>query len=188
MPLKRWRIDGNFVASPGEFWLQKNPTVQRAHCAVEVTSNFPGFRPSPTGRITILYSSLLPSSRIFTQPYLAQYTLHSLLWPTYTNPLCHTKDPNVYMRSTGNMHCQRARTWQGAPPYHQPRIPFLRFSDKVVRHLRHIILSMYHLNPSQIFEKVILIFVCSKCSSHCNALFGSWISFVKQEVHETIAW
>ena len=34
MPPKRWRIDGNFVASPGEFWLQENPTVQRAHCAM----------------------------------------------------------------------------------------------------------------------------------------------------------
>ena len=35
MPPKRWRIDGNFVASPGEFWLQENPTVQRAHCALK---------------------------------------------------------------------------------------------------------------------------------------------------------
>ena len=34
MPQKRWRIDGNFVASPGEFLLQGNPTVQRTHCAV----------------------------------------------------------------------------------------------------------------------------------------------------------
>ena len=36
MPPKRWRIDGNFVASPGEFLLQGNPTVQSAHCAVLV--------------------------------------------------------------------------------------------------------------------------------------------------------
>ena len=34
MPQKRWRIDGNFVASPGEFLLQGNPTVQRTHCAL----------------------------------------------------------------------------------------------------------------------------------------------------------
>ena len=37
MPQKRWRIDGNFVASPGEFLLQGNPAVQRTHCALAVT-------------------------------------------------------------------------------------------------------------------------------------------------------
>ena len=34
MPQKRWRIDGNFVASPGEFLLQGNPTLQTTHCAL----------------------------------------------------------------------------------------------------------------------------------------------------------
>ena len=40
MPQKRWRIDGNFVASPGEFLLQGNPTVQRTHCALAQCSSF----------------------------------------------------------------------------------------------------------------------------------------------------
>ena len=34
MPQKRWRIDGNFVATPEEFLLQGNPTKQTTHCAL----------------------------------------------------------------------------------------------------------------------------------------------------------
>ena len=37
-----------------------------------------------------------------------------------------------------------------------PRIPFLQYSDKVVRHQRHIILFMYHFNPAQRCLKLVL--------------------------------
>ena len=39
MPQKRWRIDGNFVATSGEFLLQGNATEQTTHCALDPLTN-----------------------------------------------------------------------------------------------------------------------------------------------------
>ena len=72
-------------------------------------SNFPGIRPSPTGRITT--------------PYCYPSITHRKNYPTAIicstalccNPHHSISDKNVYMCPSSNMHCQCARTRQARP-------------------------------------------------------------------------